>query len=158
MLIPSRIPGFWKLLNYKSHSLLNKKEEKKKPQEKVWNALSMWIFSCLIECSSQKCTINRHVFRQTVSVYFLHLEHLASNNEGNFIFPELHHGLGGNLSPKMILQRHQCQLLHLFLMKGIYFSEKKRYQEDQVEQQQEEIPRNLKLWFFCICYSFQKIY
>lgn len=60
--------------------------------------------SCLTECSSQNCTRIRQVFRKTVSVYFLHIKHLAYNNEGNSLFPELYHGLGRNLPLNMLLQ------------------------------------------------------
>lgn len=40
-----------------------------------------------------------------------------------------------------------CPFLHLSPMKGVYFSQKKTYQGEQVESQQEERTRNLKLYF-----------
>lgn len=48
---------------------------------KARECISFLTESCLIEFSSQNCTRIRQVFRKIVSVYFLHIEHLAYNNE-----------------------------------------------------------------------------
>lgn len=67
------------------------------------------------------------------------------------MFPELYHGLKRKfIFQDYIIVTQICQFLHLSPMKAVDFSEEKTYQKEQVEQQQEEITRNLNLYFLLL--------